>query len=117
MKTKEEEEKYTIKSILEQKENNRRKVNSCRAVLTLRSFFFVGDTLPFEFELVRFRGRNPRVAIGDETFNWISSLHPESLDDALAGFDSDDEYSSSLLNSLRKLSNRCLPLITKSSHL
>lgn len=83
------------------------------------NFFFIGDTLPFSFgfEFVRFRGRNRRPVIGDVTFNIVSSLHPESLDDALAGFDSDDEYKSSLLNSLRKLSNKCLPLITKSSHL
>lgn len=91
-------------------------------------FFLVGDSLPFSLEFVRFRGRKrrPSAVDGDE----VSSHQPESLDDVLVEpFDddfvdddssknvdaSDDESSS--LNSSRKLSNKCVPFITKSSHL
>lgn len=95
-------------------------------------FFFFGDSLPFSFEFVRFRGRN-LLPIGDEFAEPAmvdSSYQPESLDDVLAEpFDddfndnessdvidvSDDE--SSILNSSRKLSNMCVSFITKSSHL
>lgn len=114
-----------------------RKPQKC-IVLTFRmSFFFVGDSLQFsfgpefefEFELVRFRGRKRRPTVGDETPGVDSSYHPESLDDVLAEpfddlvdddssreFDASDDESSSL-NSSRKLSSKCLPFVTKSSHL